>query len=356
MDFTSDISGGVSSPRAVGGPGIQLHPKGSGSDGSDSRNSSLLGESDRKRLALMDKREQLLAQRDAMLRDLDTLKQELRRPVAAGPRETASAMPRRQADENAAKMLIDLMLLSRSDSGGPADQTTAESRVRVDGGSGLQEELLLKYDTLPVLNMRLRLKYLTKVLYPYLTLHVVELDAQTVSLECVFKRNAASPLQLLLELQYSSRQEVLRSLRVKHVSPGHHLALQPLLDGCTQNVSVLLFTCNEYNRLVYERDQLRVALRNKFQARLHYDESHLSGSITLRDLRNERALLVEMPIVFDQQYCGFLYPRMQIRLQLTRGQAAVDDVDINGILYRLMEEYGVQDALVDLITYAMLTV
>lgn len=234
MDFTSDLVASPVKRRSLSSDLSQDNSSGS---------SIILTENEKKRLELQELKETLLKERDALWdeevrlrRELDKLERDRfmqgftssessdfesdidneagteppdknndENIVSNDPTNTNN-ITNDKIDANAARIFLDLMLLSSK------KQQAVEPNpkpIHLDGGSSLQEEISVKYDTLPLLNMDLRLKYLQKYLYPHVEIRINSLadednnsnykdddDEYNYEVTIKFKRNPKLPFQI----------------------------------------------------------------------------------------------------------------------------------------------------------------
>lgn len=296
MDFTSDStvknsSAGVSEP---------------------SSESNELSELDLRALRLGEQRNALLSKRNALLQEVNALKS----------RSRSSA-----AHEDVDARLLDLVLLAPS-------PTTESPAITIDGNSDLQKELAAKYDTLPLLNMPLRLACLRK-LYQHVDLHVSTVD-DAVEVHARFQR--AEPFQVALRLRYDG--EILEECHLD-LSPSVQWELRSLLD--CKNPSRILLGCFEFDRISYRRSVLLAELRQemvRFASLVSITPT--ANSLTLQRFVTPQATFT---VRFTIELDGF-WPSSNVSTSLVNGQNVA--IDIRSIAQGLFEEYGLHLGLLQL--------
>lgn len=385
MDFTSDIVEPQVDRKGGSIPSSSHH--------SDS--SELLNDDDKRLLELQDLKEQLLKERDALIKGEVELRREVNnlereRFMAGYISSESSDLYSEEEDEeeseedengenigdmdsNAAKIFMDLVLLSSKRFDSPA-----ESKTFLDGNSTLQEELSVKYDTLPLLNMNLRLRYLTKHLYKHVELHI-DHDDEDGSIQIVtakFKRNVSKPFEIEFKMEYDERHGKLTQFQIISVSPLVKLYFDRVLYATEDNNRVclvhnpvtLLFFCHEFDRLSCETDKLIKMLKDKFDNRLRYhEETHNleSKSVIIQDMHSydpiNRELLIRFEILTDKRdstinnhrQSMMVSPRLKIHLTLRHEGSQVKSPNVNDIFKELVQEYELETALIELISSIM---
>lgn len=387
MDFTSDIVPPSSEKRT---------PSSDISRGS-SASSELLTEDEKKRLYLQEVKENLLKEREALWDEEVSLRRELdkleRERFMQGVSSDSSGFESEfeedalnnnnnnddegynieEADTNAAKIFLDLMLLSSKkqqmiDPGPRA--------IQIDGASSLQKELSVKYDTLPLLNMKLRLRYLQKYLYPFVNLRVNNLDEENdgrYEVTAKFKRNTKYPFHIKFRIDYGTKDDSngqLNQFKILEISRRVRLCFERIFydEGTLliQNAVTLLFFCLEFDRLTSTCDKLIAQIKDKFEKRLRYTQDVSDPelkTVTLQQLKqpSERDFIVQFEIVTDRSDTEFngkkmlmlLNPQLKIHLTLRHEGKEIRDPDINNIFQQLLPDYELHTALIDLISNMM---
>lgn len=302
MDFTSDSTVRHSSP-AVSEP---------------SSESQDLSELDLQALRLQEQRNSLLSRRNALLQEIQTLRR--RKQASSGAHDEVDAR------------LLDLVLLAPSK--GREKRPTASTGT-LDGSSELQRELAAKYDTLPLLNMQLRLGCLEQ-LYKHVDLQASAIDQTTVEVRARFK--ASEPFQVDLRLHYDG--DVLHKCDLT-LSDNVRWPLRALLE--CGNPSRILLGCFEFDRLRSRRSALFAALSQEMArfaglVRVVCAETCLTVS---RFVSPRATLKLRFTIDLD----GF-WPSSRVLASLVDGQDA--PVDVAGVTDGLLREYGLQAGLLQL--------
>lgn len=383
MDFTSDIVPPSSEKH------LPLSDRSRGSSVS-SVSSELLTEDEKKRLYLQEVKENLLKERESLWdeevslrRELDKLERDrFMQGLSSDSSDFESEIEEEEAlnnnseeeynveeaDTNAAKIFLDLMLLSSKKQ---QMVDPGPKPVHINGTSSLQKELSVKYDTLPLLNMKLRLRYLQKYLYPFVNLRVNNLDEENdgrYEVTAKFKRNAKHPFHIKFRIDYSTKDDSngqLEQFKILEISRRVRLCFERIFyDNGTlliQNAVTLLFFCLEFDRLTYTCDKLIAQIRDKFEKRLRYTEDISDPelkSITLQQLKqpSERDFIIKFEIVTDRSDTDFngkkmlmlLNPQLKIHLTLRHEGNEIRDPDINNIFQQLLADYELHTALIDL--------
>ena len=368
MDFTSDIgsdngtghskhrlldsssSSSVLGDREVA-PAGPLEPV---SQGSSDPGMEMLSKDDRRQLKLQDTKERLLAERQRLLQEVERLKDELAQTPNAQEQTSASDEEESEAgqsddiDGNAARTLVDLMALASKKSMFDSGAQTADEPTPslIDGNSGLQTELTSKYDTLPLLNIDLRLRYISQMTYPYVSIAItkdttVQDSQRSISADVTFNRNAAAPICLTFNTEYNTSDETLQRFTVSDISPaGLNLTLRSFLQRHSGNPTAVLFCLSEYDRLLWARENLLNSLRSKYgsweqapQVPDHYTD--VERRLVLRS-KAAHTLAVTVQVAVPPQES---IPRTAISMTLDNTPEATPD--INTVFYGLVREYGV---------------
>lgn len=296
MDFTSD---------SVRHSSVASEARNSRSS-SRSSSSNDLSELDLRTLKLQEQRNSLLSRRNGLLQEIQSLKSRAH-----------------TTHEETDARLLDLVLLTSG--------KEKASAITIDG-SDLEKELQAKYDTLPLLNMQLRLETLRK-LYQYVDLSVSSSD-DIVEAHARFYRST-EPFDLDLRLNYKG--ETLYECGVE-VSRNVQWPLRSLLK--CKNPSRILLGCFEYDRLRCGRDELF----NHIQGEMGRFASLVTitrteSALTLhRFATPEAKLTIRYTIEFEE----FL-PSSRIQTSLQDGQ-----IDISAVTSGLLKEYGLRLGLLQL--------
>ena len=346
MDFTSDSALSVTSNSSLGAGHLtegQLSSE-------DKINESFLNVEDSKKLQLVDLKAELLAKRNDLLQEIDSYKDQI------SAAEKAPATRKNMLDENANNLLLDLLVASTMDrdEGNYKHDINTENPIKhIDGRSAVQQELLSKYDTLPLINLDLRLRYLREYLYSNIELQVLssELESIDVTSTTLKVDFINSKLTIQLKLSYDRILATLVDFQVLSVSNNYKLKLKPLLVSCENNPNLLLFCCNELDRLVAKRLFMLRDVQDTYKSQLkisrlfNSDESLLLVSRVPQDDRTLRIirLRIDFNIYFNRD-SKFPLPSSQISAKLWKDDRLILNED-NSILKGLINEYGVLSGL-----------
>ena len=157
MDFTSDTtnsqdrsSSHLNLEEAVGPPKDR---KNANIDDDEKQQLSLLDDEELRALKLQEEKEALLTRRNTLLQEIQSYQNIL-------TKESADKKPKNGdvLQNDITQNFLDLISISSSNSNFVMnDRKQVQS---INGLTNLQKELITKYDTLPLLNMNLRLSYL----------------------------------------------------------------------------------------------------------------------------------------------------------------------------------------------------
>lgn len=378
MDFTSDLSSDVnvsqnhnsssSSFLGVTTRRKKISPNESqnSDDSSDIEGMNMLSAKDKKQLKLEEIRESLQKERESLLKQVDILNIELENTHES--EFTPEPFPEENEDEiddNMAKTLVDLLTLSsrnnRFSTQDMNDYLPPQKRSRIDGNSGMQDELMSKYDTLPLLNMNLRLRYLKQFLYPHMKMTVRESSSRgkndtfkEVIVSVSFERNTHYPIRLKFKVHYDTKDETLQKFEIIELLPSLvHLNVKS--KDSTTNPTSFLFALNEYDRLLYKRQSLFDDIINKYKV---WIDSQFINTINSKYADTDRTMIIQNKRPNNVQLqitirVGFLenqiVPGTNILLTLSCNGAVVQEPDINDLFYGLMKEYGISMSLRQLI-------
>lgn len=290
MDFTSDSR----IESRLGGS-----QEGSSNSDGDSSRSELDPEHERL-LQLQDTRDSLLAKRNALVREVESLQS---RGTSVEFKRTA---------------LLDLAELVPGSAKKPERATALQ-----DGSTGVGDEIRYKHDCLPLLNMDLRISYLRDT-YPCAELELV--DSSVLRVE--FTRRQHDYFQVELELPQGP---VRLSKNVRWPLRG--------LESCSNPTSVLQ-GCYEYDRLRCRRDQLFEMAWSSLQSR---GVSHRIGGSLLSLWRNDVLLQLRFEIQFRD-----VFPQTKLDARLFKHGASLFSPNVHEILQGLMQEYGVTQGVLEL--------
>ncbi|SMN20044.1 similar to Saccharomyces cerevisiae YPL018W CTF19 Outer kinetochore protein, required for accurate mitotic chromosome segregation [Maudiozyma saulgeensis] len=382
MDFTSDLSSDVNGSRDSGS-----HHSSSSSflgiarrsaktipstvDKSSDIELNMLSASDRKQLKLEETREKLLLEREKLLKEVDTLNIELENTPEGineelqHPEEIENGnMDEGEIDHNMAKTLVDLMSISsRKNKFANIDEGIQQTSNRIDGNSKMQDELASKYDTLPLLNMNLRLRYLRQYLYPHMKMDIMErVNEQSnkkITVSIRFLRNVKHVIKIKFVMQYDSSEETLQSFEISQLTPPTlNLNMRSFLKKHSNNPTIILFCLSEYDRLLWKRQELFDGIAEKFKSWI--EESFFKNKANYMDIEremilkntNQNANIIRL-IVKVEIPEGSVIPRSKVNLEMYAGGSLITTPDVNKMLFELMKEYGLKASLQHLIRGAL---
>ena len=409
----------------------------SDSGGSDSEDSLLLGKEERERLELEEEKGKLLRERNLLLRHVDNLKKELRGENTIGAGITGQLKPGWKpgskpdvdtsfsmhlegneeekeeepaiVDDNAADTLVDLLTIfpnsGKKKNTHIFNEDNSESQSLPTDLSELHTELSSRGESLPLLNMQLRLRYLGKYLYPNMKIHVHELKGgdtrggtSTYITSVTFNR-----LKNKLSFKFRTTFEVpaadngnatttnnnnnnnnthnqnnqghgnLVDFSILDVSPKRFTrTVNRFIRRYPHNPTTLLFCLAEYERLIYLRDEIIWKLYSKYKnwidgANLgHYTDICRRIRFQKHDIISNRMLLISFQVSLvdgsDDNNANnnsgsgespvavrVAVPSTEIYMTFLQDGQKVTDPDIDAIFSKLFKEYGLQQALVKII-------
>lgn len=347
MDFTSDVGSTATPPRR------KMFVSSSDSDGSD-----LLDPQEQELLKLQDVKDALLAERSKKLAELESLQKKLQHTLPREVEATDVVPP----DANGDNLLVDLIVMSSH-----TREAQYEQKVHIDGSSGVQEELKWKYDTLPIMNMRARLHYLTDLTYPHASVDIEHTDATHIYIHYQFHKFAARPLEITISGEIvrdtDAQNEQLTNLQFYDVSSWFKLILRSIIpqDFVQGFPHAILFYCHEFDRLQFERYQLINFLRDKYGKRLRVSARNIDASVEIVELQSLKdidalKLSIEFSIAsqathHNTQSLNYYYPRLNIHLMLSQYGQEIKSID--EIFIKLINLYGIQVSLQRLIDQIM---
>lgn len=321
MDFTSDSTG----PRQNTGSDLV-----SGSNSNSSSSSHGLNDNDLRIIHLQEQKDSLLSKRNSLLQEINTYTLQLNSPTSVLSHKDAGDVD---------SLLMDLVQLSSRDANPRAEVTT------VDGDSDVQKELKSKYDTLPLLNMDLRLKYLSSYLYPHVILHTTISDDVTI-IHATYNRIPNSPFTIHVHLRYE--ENTLLQCRLEHITNSVKWNLKPLI-ACHNPTSILL-GCYEFDRIRYKR----LAIFKGIIAAL---SPHTSVSVTSTNNTDASSLILQrqglhlklqINFIIDFGESSMIFPNSVVTSKLFKNEKLVTKPVTNGIQNSLIEEYGISRGLIEL--------
>ncbi|EDO15338.1 hypothetical protein Kpol_1011p8 [Vanderwaltozyma polyspora DSM 70294] len=362
MDFTSesDLGSDLESDKQVNTSNSQLiqeeQEQKQEQEQEQENEDDFLSKEDTQRLHLQELKEDLLSKRNELIKEIDTYKKEI------STRQKNLLNEQSLLDQNASNLLRDLLIASSTlnsnsnlsnDGPNDIDDNRKAKTQFIDGASPLQIELLSKYDTLPLLNMDLRIRYLEEYLYPNVNVEIVSeelenIDVTNTTIKVYWK---FTKIELILNLSYDTTLQILLKFDILSISENYKLKLMPLIDSCKDNPTLLLFFTNQYDKLLQKRNSIFKELQDTFQRQLkscnivNNQESLVLTNIMKGsdDLRKTIKLQIDFNIQFSID-SKFTLPTSKINSKLWSDHNLIL-VNDNTILYGLIKEYGVLQGL-----------
>ena len=411
--------------RGLNGLGISSSSSDSGR--SDSEDSLLLGKEERERLELEEEKGRLLRERNSLLLVVDTLRKELGSENTIGTGALGQLKPGWKpeskpsvgtsfgihlegseeedepdiVDDNAADTLVDLMTIFPN--GGRKKNThifskdNPESQSLPTNLSELHAELVSRGESLPLLNMRLRLRYLEKYLYPNMKVYVHELKGsdtrsgtRTHITSVTFNRpknklsfkfrttfetstgdnSNATDNNNNTNNQNNQGHSNLVDFSILDVSPKRFTrTVNRFIRRYPHNPTTLLFCLAEYERLIYLRDELIQKLYLEYKNWIdgtnlgHYTDICRRVRFQKHDIISSRVLLISFKVTLEDDgdgtnnggssgnpvTAGVAVPSTEIYMTFLQDGKRVTDPDIDDIFAKLFKEYGLQQALTKII-------
>lgn len=355
MDFTSDLVESKASSVVADGSSSDIDMESPGHSGVPAE--------ELRRLELEEQKEKLLKQRNLLLKQVDTTEKEV----------NELRKSRVTVDGNAMDTLIDVLSLSRrrkeEEEAKRLSSRVPSSTAKLNGWSSVQEELNNKYDSLPLLNMDLRLKYLWQL---YKGVDVRLLDGTTykgqtapgrdptevvINAQFRFGRFEANPFEVLVCIKYDEVDQTLKEFVIKDVSKEVAMQLQPL--NAVRNPSFFFTACFEFDKIRQRRFEILNGLASKYRKRVSRCELPRSGEYALfetLDVMKDRkvSLRIDFHIVFETKKLGYSpYPSSRITCDIRKNNHRVLANEIDIIASGLVREYGVQRGLEELLNVCL---
>lgn len=345
MDFTSDL---VESSSVAEGE----------SDLSDVVEQTKVSGEELRRLELEEQKERLLRQRNLLIKEVEVAEKEL------GELRSKS---RTVVDKNAMDTLIDVLSFSQrrkeeDEVERLLDSSFAGHNTTINGWSDVQEELQNKYDSLPLLNMNLRLRYLRDLykgveIITHKNENSMGQDPVVLDVEFLFHRFEMGPFRVQLVVKYDDIEQTLKEFVVKHISPEVELQLQPL--RAVQNPSFFLTACFEFDKIRQRRYELLRVLVDKYKKRISRCELPRTGEYaifeTLDVLKNRKiSVRIDFHIMFESTRLKYTpYPTSRLTYILRKNDTRVLVNEIGTIASGLIREYGLDKGLDELLNVCL---
>lgn len=370
MDFTSDIVADETlSKRKIF------------VSSSDSETNDLLDPQEQELLRLQDLKEELLNQRVNKFVELENLQKQLQNTVPLRSKQGidgGSLEDRNRIDQNANNLLVDLIVMSSQNRASIQDKD-----IHLDGMNNVNDELKWKYDTLPIMNMNLRLKHLTELTYPDTEISIERLDNDTkqgdqgsiknnILIHYTFQKFRSNPLTITVSGEIikdmETQDEQLTSLQFYDVCNWFKLILRSIIPQNFINSfpHAILFFCHEFDRLQFERHELIRFVTNKYGKRLKLVEQSSDAQMQILQLNSLKDIdSLNLQIEFsignfnngsgsnnnNTQNINYYYPQLMIQLKLYQYEQEVSG--INDVFIKLINLYGVKTSIQQLIDQIM---
>ncbi|OXB43652.1 hypothetical protein B1J92_F02035g [Nakaseomyces glabratus] len=361
MEFTSDLEQrkqqDKSSSSIFASSTTENEVSSSDSEGiNDAVERSRISEDELKKLELIEKKNELLEKRNQLLTEVNQLE-----------RESVEMIDKanKTIDKNALDVLNDLLSFSQKQSqdlevnkliNGESLERLSSS-VNVHGDTSVDDELKNKYDSLPLLNMKLRLKYLSQYLYKDIKIIITsnsKNEGSNVSLnvELYFQRFENITFSVTIKIVYDEVNEVMKDFTIISVSDQVRLAVQPLLQ--VRNPSFFLLACFEFDKIRQRRFIILRRLRDKFIKRVKTCELPRSGEYILlhtHDSLKERdiSLRIDFQVFFEARKLSYSpFPTSRLTYELKKNGKRMLDNMVENIADGLIKEYGVEKGLEEL--------
>ncbi|CCE62700.1 hypothetical protein TPHA_0D00560 [Tetrapisispora phaffii CBS 4417] len=333
MDFSIDASSSVESSD-------------SNSSRSDIDNELVLDEEQKKVLELEELKEQLLLKRRNLVSQIDGLK------ATVNAEKKKKLIQGRNLDSNSNELLLSLMLTSNRFNTSIGDERK-DPIQKIDGLSSIQKELLHKFDTLPLLNVDLRLKYLEDYLFTNVDVQVIsnELANDDIVHSTIVFFFKLSDLSITLTLKYDQVLGILEEFEIVSISDNYALNIMPIVKSCTNNPNLFLFFCFEYDKLIGKRNtimnEVLTAIKNRLMKyeMLNDNETLVLYNQVLQDDGELAIIKLELNylIAFNDTDSNFRLPSTKIEQSLWKDDQLI--TNNNDIMNSLMKEYGVFEGL-----------
>ena len=231
------------------------------------------------------------------------------------------------------------------------------SGSRINGLTNLQMELVTKYDTLPLLNMNLRLSYLRDHTYPHLQVSVQSRDRvhndgiEVLVVNYKFCRNTMNPFEIQFKMFYKFEDSTLLKWEILRISTNVRLKAKQLL--ATRNFQKCLLSLYEFDKIKSKKTGIFQNLINLLKRKTRcYLMNNSDSLIVERVIREGRLTTIKLQINFIITMPGergkprncFL-PMSKISIALWKGGERFNQIDLDEICYGLIKEYGVKTGL-----------
>ncbi|CAI4859410.1 BPK_HP2_G0053220.mRNA.1.CDS.1 [Saccharomyces cerevisiae] len=354
MDFTSDTTNShdTSNSHLSLEDAVGTHHAGEADvniDGDEKQQLSLLDDDQVRALKLQEEKDALLTRRNTLLQEIQTYQNILMK-------ENNSKT--RNGDILQNDITQDFLNLISISSSNPNSAISDGNRVeRINGLTNLQMELVTKYDTLPLLNMNLRLSYLRDHTYPHLQVSVQSRDRvhndgiEVLVVNYKFCRNTMNPFEIQFKMFYKFEDSTLLKWEILRISTNVRLKAKQLL--ATRNFQKCLLSLYEFDKIKSKKTGIFQNLINLLKRKTRcYLMNNSDSLIVERVIREGRLTTIKLQINFIITMPGergkprncFL-PMSKISIALWKGGERFNQIDLDEICYGLIKEYGVKTGL-----------
>lgn len=316
------------------------------------KDGTVLEESEVVHLELQEKKDELLARRNALLQEVQSYRRQIEH------NEKQAALKVQSAESLATDTMIDMFWSTLSN-----NNIFASSRLefqdedvgveRIDGRTSLQQELSTKYDTLPLLNMDLRLKYISDYTYQGIGMVLKDWHRGTgneifVAIETTFCRSN-EPFTFAIKLNYDTKESKLLNWTIRCTNPEMLPYVQPIINVFEGNLPNLLLASYDYDTLKAKRLSIFEEIKSKLRTKV--DKCHVDGHSMIIErsfMGSGRTIHLHLRIHFElvlSQKQAWPFHESHIWSKLLRDGYEVKKVNIAAITSSLIQEFGVEKGL-----------
>ncbi|CAI4053561.1 hypothetical protein SKDZ_16G2480 [Saccharomyces kudriavzevii ZP591] len=355
MDFTSDTTNSQDTSNSHLSLEDVVNPKQTEQDNADvdedeKQQLSLLNDEELRALRLQEEKEALLTRRNTLLQEIQSYQNILVKEDAAKKAKNGDIL---QSDIT--QDFLDLISISSSKPNSVADD---RKRVQsINGLTNLQKELITKYDTLPLLNMNLRLSYLRDHTYPHVQVSVQSRDRvhkegiEILVVNFKFCRNTMNPFEIQFKMFYEFEDSTLLKWDILRISTNVRLKAKQLL--ATRNFQNCLLSLYEFDKIKSRKIGIFQNLINLLKRKSKCYLMNNGDSLVIERVIREGGLTtIKLQINFfiimsgeSTQPPNCFLPMSKISINLWKGGERFDQMDLDEICYGLIKEYGVKTGL-----------
>ncbi|KAL3235528.1 Ctf19p [Nakaseomyces bracarensis] len=352
MDFTSDLVETSSS--------IFASTESGSSDHVEDADVTVSAE-EMRRLELEERKKELLEERNTLLREVDGYEREI------GELRKRGGVVR--VDKNAMDTLVDVLGFSRKQEQAQELErlldNSQRTRAVLHGGSSVQEELNNKFDSLPLLNMNLRLRYLQEYLYRDVEIRLRNKRKEqghdpaesVIDAQLSFRRFSTIPFEVHILIRYDEVSQTLKEFTIGEISKEVELQLQPLRT--LRNPSFFLMACFEFDKVRARRYKILETLVQKYRKRIFKCEHSRNGENavfeTLDVMKGRKvSLRIDFQIAFEVKKLQYTpYPTSRLSYELNKDDKRVMVSEVETIASGLIREYGLDKGLDELLNVCL---